>query len=122
MDTLILFMLILIPALGLGLLMREGLVKKPWHAVVFAVLLALAFSLRAACFDMETGDYRDFLTRWLSFYQSSGGFRAFGEIPPWCNYHVPYLYFLALFSYLPYSGLHLIKILSVLFDLVLAWS
>lgn len=122
MDTLILFLLILIPALGLGLLIREGLVKKPWHAVVCAVLLALAFSLRAACFDMETGDYRDFLTRWLSFYQSSGGFRAFGEIPPWCNYHVPYLYFLALFSYLPYSGLHLIKILSVLFDLVLAWS
>lgn len=122
MDTLILFLLILIPALGLGLLMREGLVKKPWQAVICAVLLALAFALRAAAMDIITGDYRDFLNRWVEFYRSGGGFRAFGENPPWCNYHVPYLYFLALFSYLPYYSLHLIKILSILFDMVLAWT
>ena len=38
------------------------------------------------------------------------------------NYNIPYLYFLALFSYLPIRDLYLIKLLSVFFDVLLAWG
>ncbi len=118
----VLFLLILEAVLALWLLYRDGLVKKPWVAVVCAVLMAFAMAMRGSVFDMQTGDYRDFLYRWVTFYKENGGFRAFGTPPPYCNYHVPYLYFLALFSYLPLQDLYLIKLLSLLFDILLAWA
>ncbi len=121
-DGFVLFLMILIACLALWLLYRDGLVKKPWSAVFCAVLLALALALRASVFDMETGDYRDFLARWVDYYRQNAGFRAFAQLPPYCNYHVPYLYFLALFSYLQVPELYLIKLLSVLFDVLLAWA
>ena len=121
-DSFVLFMMILFAALALWLLYRDGLIARPWQAVLCAVLMALALALRASVFDMETGDYRDFLARWVSYYRENGGFRAFRELPPYCNYHVPYLYFLALFSYSSIRDLYLIKLLSVLFDVLLAWA
>ena len=38
------------------------------------------------------------------------------------NYNAPYLYFLAAISYLPIPDLYLIKLFSILFDVVLAWG
>ena len=121
LDGLSLFFLLLIAALALGLLLREGCFKKPWLAALCAVLVSLAVALRASVFDVETGDYTVFLSAWVSFYRENGGFLAFASNPPYCNYHVPYLYFLALFSYLPVKDLYLIKLLSVFFDVILAW-
>ncbi len=121
-DGLVLFFMILISSLALLLLYRDGLIRRPWAAVLCALLLALAMALRASVFDMETGDYRDFLRVWVSYYRENGGFRAFRSYPPYCNYHVPYLYFLALFSLLPVRDLYLIKLLSTLFDVLLAWA
>lgn len=118
----VLFFIILYAALALWLLYRDGLIRKPWAAVLCAVLMALALAARASVFDMQTGDYRDWLARWVSYYRENGGFRAFSQLPPYCNYHVPYLYFLALFSYLSVPDLYLIKLLSVLFDILLAWA
>lgn len=122
MDALVFFLLILEACLGLFLLYRDGLLKKAWVTVLCAVLIALALSLRASVFEIRTGDYADFLSRWVAYYRANGGFQAFGTLPPYCNYQVPYLYFLALFSYLPTQDLYLIKLLSVLFDLLLAWA
>lgn len=122
MDSLSMFLLILLACLGLGMLIREGVFKTPWLAVLCAILMAAAIALRASVFDRQTGDYVDFLARWVNFYRANGGFRAFAQNPPYCNYHVPYLYFLALFSYLPASDLALIKLLSCLFDLIMAWA
>ena len=121
-NSIVLFFLILEAVLALWLLYRDGLIKKPWAAVVCAVLMAVVLALRASVFDMETGDYRDFITRWVSYYRDNGGFRAFGQLPPYCNYQVPYLYFLALFSYSSTRDLYLVKLLSVLFDIFLAWG
>ena len=118
----VLFVIILYAALALWLLYRDGLIQKPWAAVLCAVLVAAALAARASVFDMQTGDYRDWLARWMSYYRENGGFKAFKELPPYCNYHVPYLYFLALFSYLRVPELYLIKLLSVLFDVLLAWA
>ena len=90
----VLFAIILYAALALWLLYRDGLLRKPWLAVLCAVLVAAALAARASVFDMQTGDYRDWLARWMSYYRENGGFKAFKELPPYCNYHVPYLYYL----------------------------
>lgn len=105
---------------ALFLLYRSGNLKKPSYWAVSFVLLALAFVTRATVFDYETLDYQDFLTRWVDFFRQNGGFAALDT--PVGNYNIPYLYFMALFSYSGIKDLYLIKLLSVFFDVVLAYA
>ena len=112
--------LILIAALGLIILYFEGLANTPKKIIICVLLLALAMALRGHVFYYRTGDYNDFLSRWVEFYRQSGGFRALSQSVG--NYNLPYLYFLAAFSYLDIPDLYLIKLLSVFFDLILAWG
>lgn len=102
------------------LLYRERLMTKRSVTVLCAVLLLGAFALRAAVLEVETLDYQDFLTRWVDFFRRNGGFRALSL--PVGNYNIPYLYFLALFSYSRIRDLYLIKLLSIFFDVLLAWA
>ena len=120
MDASVLFLLILEAALALWLLYRAKLLEKPWAAILCAVLMAVNFGLRASVLDYETLDYQNFLTQWCAFFEDYGGFRALST--PVGNYNIPYLYFLALFSYLPIRDLYLIKLLSMAFDVLLAWT
>lgn len=85
----------------------------PAAAAVYILLL-----LRILCFDHETGDYLTFLKPWTQYFRDNGGFAGLGKSVG--NYNIPYLVFLALFSYIPISELYLIKLLSVGFDLLLA--
>ena len=119
-DPVLIVLLALEAVFGLFLLWRAGLLKSRGAWVVSLLLTALAFALRALVFDYETLDYRDFLHPWCEFFRTNGGFRALGR--PVGNYNIPYLYFLALFSYLPIRDLYLIKLLSVFFDVLLAWG
>ena len=112
--------LILIAALGLIILYCEGLANTPGRIIICVLLLALAMALRGYVFYYRTGDYNDFLSRWVEFYRQSGGFSALSQSVG--NYNLPYLYFLAAFSYLDIPDLYLIKLLSVFFDLILAWG
>ncbi len=112
--------LILEGLLGLYLLRRSGVLKSSTAWLVSLILLALALGLRAAVFDYKTLDYINFLSRWIDFFRQYGGFRALKY--PVGNYNIPYLYFLALFSILPMDDLYLIKLLSCLGDLFLAWG
>jgi Gpi18-like mannosyltransferase len=75
--------------------------------------------LRIALFDHITLDYTNFLKPWLDYIGSHGGFKALSDQIG--NYNIPYLAFLAFISYIPISGLYLIKLFSVLFDVVLAF-
>ncbi len=102
------------------LLYRSGVLEKSFSIYLSAVLLALAFSLRAFCLNYETLDYQNFLKQWVEFFRQNGGFAALSQ--PVGNYNIPYLYFLALFSYIPASDLYLIKLLSIFFDVLLAWA
>ena len=90
------------------------------QALYLAVPIGLAFFLRAILLDHQTGDYVDFLSRWVAVFRENGGFAALKM--PIGNYNAPYLYFLALISYVPISDLYLIKLVSILFDVVLAWG
>ena len=61
-----------------------------------------------------------FLSQWAAAFRDGGGFAAVKL--PIGNYNAPYLYFLAAISYLPIPDLYLIKLFSILFDVVLAWG
>ena len=120
MDIRVILLLCAEALFALFLLYRSGNLKKPSLWAVSVLLLALAFVSRAMVFDYETLDYRDFLTHWVDFFRFNGGFAALGT--PVGNYNIPYLYFMALFSYSGIKDLYLIKLLSVFFDVVLAYG
>ena len=120
MDIRVILMLAAMGAFALILLYKEGLLKKPAPIVAAVVLTALALVLRALVFGYETLDYQNFLTRWVDFFRQRGGWRALSE--PVGNYNIPYLYFMALFSYSSVKDLYLIKLLSTVFDVLLAYS
>lgn len=88
--------------------------------IISSVLVFAAMALRGAFIGYETLDYQNFLTKWVDFFRENGGFAALSENIG--NYNVPYLYFLALFSYSGVKDLYLIKLLSVFFDVILAWG
>ena len=84
------------------------------------ILAAGAILLRILWMDYQTLDYVNFLSQWVRYFRDNGGFAALsGNIG---NYNIPYLVFLALFSYIPVNDLYLIKILSCLFDFLLAFA
>ena len=120
MDTFTAVCLIMIFALALLLLWREKLFEsKALFAAAFA-FTALALVIRASLLDYRSDDYLTFLAPWTQFFRDNGGFAALRYSLG--NYNPPYMYFLALFSYFDISELYLIKLLSVLFDVLLAWA
>lgn len=120
MDIRAALMLAAVGAFALALLYKEGLLKKPSQIAAAVALTALAVVLRALVFDYETLDYQNFLTRWVDYFRQNGGWRALRNQVG--NYNIPYLYFMALFSYSSVKDLYLIKLLSTVFDVLLAYS
>lgn len=84
------------------------------------LLLVPAMMIRLAFFDKTNTDYEWFLSRWIEHYRTNGGFAAMKDSIG--NYNIPYLYFLAMFSYSSINDLYLIKLLSVFFDIILAYA
>ncbi len=120
MDLVAYLLLALEGAFALWLLRREGLLASRRALVLSAVLTAAAFVLRGLCLPYETLDYQNFLSQWVAFYRENLGFRSLSY--PLGNYNIPYLYFLCFFSYLPIRDLFLIKLLSIFFDVLLAFG
>lgn len=94
---------------------------RRWETVCLALLpVGLALLLRTLLLDHITDDYVTFLSDWAAFFRENGGWAAVAL--PKGNYTAPYLYFLAAISYLPFYDLYLIKLFSILFDVILAWG
>jgi len=100
-------------------LRRQGLLHGKGALAMGVLLLAGAFLARWYVIGHETLDYQWFLAPWVQHFRDHGGFAGFAV--PVGNYNVVYLYFLALFSYIPVPDLYLIKLLSTFFDVILAF-
>jgi len=112
-------LLFLLPAVLAVFLLR--LESCPGTTILLLILpIAVALYLRLLCLDHQTHDYQTFLAQWAAFFRDNGGFAALKHSVG--DYNVPYLYFLAAISYLPVPDLYLIKLFSILFDVLLAWS
>ena len=120
MDLIIYILLCVLAVLCLILLRIEGLLRKNSALFISAGVVLFAFVLRARCLPHITYDYQDFLVKWVDHFRANGGFR--GIVNYHGNYNIPYLYFLALFSYSDMEPLGFIKLLSILFDVLLAWG
>lgn len=120
MDAVTITILLVIAAGALVLLYLTGVLRRPEHVVICAALIAGAFVIRGLCMSHVTLDYEDFLSQWVDYYRLNGGFAALGDKIG--NYNLPYLYFLAFFSYIGVNDLYLIKALSIVFDVILAWG
>lgn len=105
-------------ALAVFLLHRSGIGLNRLYPALLPI--GLAFFLRAIFLDYAANDYEVFLSQWVATFRDNGGFAAIKQ--PIGNYNVPYLYFLAAISYLPIPDLYLIKLFSILFDVLLAWG
>ncbi len=116
------FAFLFLACFALFLLYRQRLFSNKRHLFISILLLFLSFDIRYHFLDIASADYTIFLHRWVEHYQNTGGFRGLGVLYENCNYNLPYLYFMALFSYIPQNDLHLIKLLSIFFDLLLAWA
>ena len=120
MDNRVLIIIFIEELLALFLLWKSHVIKNLKSFLVCSFLIVAAFALRLSFFDYETTDYQWFLTKWVDFYRENGGFRALRFSNG--NYNIPYLYFMALFSYSDINDLYLIKCLSCFFDVLLAYA
>ena len=120
MDLRVILILAAEAAVALLLLKRSGVPVGFRTAVISILLLFLAFWIRASLLDYETTDYQWFLTKWVDYYRENGGFAGLKNSVG--NYNIPYLYFLALFSRSSIRDLYLIKLLSIFFDVILAYA
>ena len=117
--TILLYMELL---LALGILWRAGLFKTTEQRTVVLVMLPLAFVLRYCCLTYETLDYQDWIKVWIQALRDAGPWHGLGREIWSCNYNVPYLYFLAVFAKSEIYDLLLVKLLSILFDVLMAWA
>ena len=120
MDYRVLILLVLEGLFALWLLWRSGCVGSVKNLLRCVLLIALALFIRFTYFDRENTDYQWFLKVWVDFYRTHGGFLGLSESIG--NYNIPYLYFLALFSLSSIRDLYLIKLLSIFFDIILAYA
>jgi Gpi18-like mannosyltransferase len=87
--------------------------------VIVVLIVVLAVVIRVELFPFQSNDYRAFVAQWYDFISANGGFSALRY--QFANYNVPYLYLIALLTYLPVPVLAGVKTISVLFDLLLAF-
>ncbi len=90
-----------------------------------AVMLGLGIAVRLALFDFESGDYSFFLSTWMQECHDAGGFPYLGITPgisddSTINYGCMYQYIIVLLHYIGGNDLHLLKSVSVFFDMICA--
>ncbi|SIR64395.1 Mannosyltransferase related to Gpi18 [Williamsia sterculiae] len=86
---------------------------------VIAAILIIGLGIRYAYLDERTMDYTAFLSRWYDTIADNGGFSALKD--KFADYNYPYLYLIAVLTYLHIPSLVGIKAISIVFDLVLAF-
>jgi len=119
-SVLVTLCLLILLAAAMFCLYRQKLIRKRLDFLICLGLILLLLAVRWLCMAHITLDYTDFLSKWVDFFRLNGGFSALKYSIG--NYNVPYLYLLALISYIPVSDLYLIKLVSIFFDFALAFA
>lgn len=86
------------------------------YAMAAALLLLI---VRFALFYYESHDYIRFLSLWVEEYRGMSFWEALGTNVG--NYNPPYMYLLNIIARIGISDLYLIKVVSVIFDFLLAY-
>lgn len=92
--------------------------KKILRILFLTAILLLAIVAKYFAYNYKSGDYEAFLKPWYDKIIELGKIKSLKYKIG--DYNVPYMFILAIFSYIPISPLILIKTLSVIFDVILA--
>lgn len=95
-------------------------IKKEYDKIILISSVCLSFVLRFLCRNFESGDFIGCLNEWVTFYKENGGFHALKDFAG--DYNVLYQYILIAISYFNVNCLYLIKLVSSVFDFVLAYG
>lgn len=95
-------------------------VQKHMNVIFVLCMVLIALAVRYVFIPFESGDFIACLNGWLNLIRDYGGLGALKYSIG--DYNVPYMFILSLMSYLPLSNLHIIKIISIVSDLLLACS
>ena len=94
--------------------------KKNYDVILFACGVIAAMAVRYLCRNYKSGDFIIYLEPWVDFYRNNGGWHGLKEGIG--NYNVLYQYILIVISYFNINCLYLIKLVSILFDVILAFG
>ena len=78
----------------------------------------MAILIRFSARNFESGDFIGSLSPWYTHFKTHGGFAALKS--PIGDYNIPYQFLIALMTYIKVKPLYLFKILSCIFDFLLA--
>ena len=92
--------------------------KHIWLIMVLAVT-GLGILIRSFGMDFETDDYQSFLSHWWTQIEYGGVQGLDQQIG---NYNIPYQIIIYLLTLLPIGPLYSYKLVSIIFDVVLAFS
>lgn len=96
------------------------MLKNKVNFLFFLSFFILAILIRYAFLEFKTLDYIDFISKWYDFILKNGVFKSFAH--NFSNYSPPYLHLLAFSTLLPFKKIYSIKLISILFDFLLAGS
>jgi Gpi18-like mannosyltransferase len=88
--------------------------KKTWFVVIF-----LGLALKLALFPIKLGDYNIYLEPWINFIKTNGYFKSLKY--DFYNYTPSYIYILVLIAKIGFNPLYSIKIVSIIFEYILAY-
>lgn len=96
---------------------KEGIINNS-NVMIMLVALICGFLIRMMTLDFLSGDYQSFLHPWYEMMKEKGGLGALGmQIG---DYNIPYQFLIALMTYLPLKDYVSFKLISIVFDLILA--
>lgn len=96
-------------------------IKRNKYYILFIILICIVgLGFRIPHLNFISDDMSYYLLNWTNQITENGGMHALSKQIG--NYNLPYLTILAIFTYLPFSTVFKIKILSIIFDYILAFS
>ena len=85
--------------------------------IMMALVIGAVLAIRVGFLDFKSGDYILYLSDWMNHLRFYPGFSSLGQNIG--DYNLPYIYILFVLSRINLPDLYLIKIVSIIFDVVL---
>ena len=95
-------------------------IKKYCFEILFFIITVISLKVRINFIKLESQDYQSFLLNWYTRIKEAGGFLALKQEIG--DYNIPYLTIMAVLSYIPINPLISIKMVSIFFDYVMAFT
>lgn len=95
-------------------------IEKHMLLVLFIAVSIMGILVRATFMNFQSGDFNCFLSPWYNEIKSLGGLKALKQQVG--DYNIFYQFLIAVMSYIPVKALYAYKLLSIVFDWLLAFA